>query len=339
MNVDTIKKVWHKLENDGVEGLVKIALDVPSALKSFCTFNTPEKIYGIAFSFHQVFKVDVSIFQDLSELEVALINDASFPKSQLLLIQLVNKESRVFDIFASICANIVSSIHEAESEKEAVQSVITQMRKWKDLFSKRKGQKLSTQEQQGLFGELVFLRKLLLSSIDKVAVASFWVGPNLVPKDFQSDMWAVEVKTTLANSRSGILINGEQQLDETAIAKLYLCNIVVDLSEQSGQLLPEIIAMIRQQLEGENKALTIFESQLMRAGYFDIDEECYYESHYHIRKVQYFLVEGKFPRVKKNDLRLGVSGVKYNISLNFSEEYMVTEENVIKTIESYEGNK
>ncbi len=337
--VETIKEVWLRLADEGTDGLVKIALDIPSILKTFCTYKNPEKFYGIAFSFHQNIKIDISNFLDLSEIKVSLFNDASFPDSKLLLIQLINRESRVFDIFASICTNIVNSIRDAESEKEAVRLVITQMRKWKDLFSKRKGQKLSAQEQQGLYGELTFLRKLLFLSIDKVAVTNFWVGPDMAPKDYQSDMWAVEVKTTLANSHSGISINGELQLDESDIAKLYLYNIVIEDSRQNGQSLPELIASIRQQLGETNKAQTLFDSKLMQTGYFELDEDFYKECHYQIRKEQYYLVKDEFPRVKRDELRMGVSEVKYSISLNFSGENMVTEENVLNTIESYEGNK
>lgn len=337
--VDTIKKVWQELESEGTEGLVKRALDIPSCLKIFCTYRLPEKYFGIAFSFHQDIKLDISSLQDLSELKVSLFNDTSFPESKLLLIQLNNRESRVNDIFATICANVVNSILEVASEKAGVHLVITQMRKWKELFSKRKEQKLSAQEQQGLYGELVFLRKLLFSSIDKISATNFWVGPDMAPKDFHSDMWAVEVKATLANSHSGISINGELQLDESDIAKLFLYNIVVETSQQDGQILPDIVAAIRQHLDGENRALSIFESKLMQAGYFDIDEDFYKARHYRIRKEQYFLVKDEFPRIKRDDLRMGVSGVKYNISLNFSGENLVTEEMVIKTIESYEGNR
>lgn len=337
--VDIIKEVWQKIETEGTEGLVKRALDIPSCLKTFCTYRFPEKYFGIGFSFHRGIKLDISSLQDLSELEVSLFNDVSFPESKLLLIQLNNREVRVNDIFATICANIVNSIIEAASEKEGVRLVITQMRKWKELFSRRKDQKLSAQEQQGLFGELLFLRKLLLSSIDKVTTTGFWVGPDKAPKDFQSDMWAVEVKTTAANNHSGISINGELQLDETEVEHLFLFNLVVEVLPQEGQTLQELIADNRQLLKGDNRATSVFEGKLILAGYFDFDEDFYKDRHYHIRKEQYFQVQDEFPRIKKDDLKMGVSDVKYCISLNFSNENMVIEENVINTIEAYEGNK
>lgn len=334
----TIKSIWQKLESERSEGLVKRALDFSSCLKTFCTYRSPERHLGIAFSFHQEIKPDISVFQDLSELNISLFKDNSFPDSKLLLIQLTNREQRVNDIFAYICANIIGSILEVESEREGVRLVITQLRKWKDIFSKRRNQKLTPQEQQGLYGELHFLRKLL-RSIDKITATYTWVGPDMAPKDFQSDMWAVEVKTTTSTSQSGILINGELQLDESDIEYLYLYNLVVEVSRQEGDTLPGIIAAIRELLAGDNKTTEIFESKLLLSGYFDLDEEFYKERHYHIRKEHYFQVKDEFPRIKKDDLKMGVSEVKYCISLDFSSEYMVVEESVINTIEAYEGNK
>lgn len=337
--VNVIKEIWRILEIEGTEGLVKRALDIPSSLKTFCTYQNPERFYGMAFSFHQDIKLDISGFQDLSELKVSLIIDASFPNSKLLLIQLINKESRVNDIFASICANIVNSILEVESEKEGVRVVVNQLKKWKELFSKRKNQTLSNQEQQGLFGELFFLHKLLRTAIDRVTLMNIWVGPDMAPKDFHSDLWAVEVKTVSSTNNTGLSINGECQLDESDVEKLFLYNLVVEVLQQDGKTLPEIISEIRHSLESEDKAADIFERKLMLSGYFDTDAESYDVRHYHIRKELFFQVEDGFPRIKKDELRMGVSDVKYNISLNYSIENMVIEENVINTIVSYEGNQ
>ena len=152
-------------------------------------------------------------------------------------------------------------------------------------------------------------------------------------------MWAVEVKTTASNSNSSIAINGELQLDESNTDNLYLYNLVVEVLPQDGQTLPEIIITIRQLLESDTKAASVFESKLMLYGYFDLDEDSYKERHYHIGKEQYFQVKDEFPRIKKDDLKMGVSEVKYCISLDLSSENLVIEENVINTIEAYEGNK
>ena len=339
MNKDNeIKTIWKKLEEAHVSGLVKRAIDIPSYLKMFCTYKSPDEYYGIAFSFSQEINLDISPFRNLSEIEVSLIKDNSFPDSKLLLIQLVNRNSRILDIFAIICENIANTIQTFSNEKDAVNIVVSQMRKWQDLFSKKSKNTLSIQEQQGLFGELSFLQKLICSPIDKIRAVMFWVGPNMAPQDFQSESWAVEVKTITANKYPNVSINGELQLDESPIEKLFLYNLVVDIVPVDGKNLPELIENLRDSLSQDANALNLFENKLIYYGYFNIDADAYNEHRYLIRKENYYLVQGEFPRIKKDDLLLGVSDVRYSITLAVPTENIIEENNVLKSILSYERN-
>lgn len=136
MNSDNmIKDIWKELEEAHVPSVVKRAIDIPSCLKMFCTYKGQDGYYGIAFSFSEGINLDISPFQNLSEIEVSLFKDSSFPDSKFLLIQLVNRDCRVRDIFAAICGNIANTIQSVSSEREAVLLVVSQMRKWQDLFS------------------------------------------------------------------------------------------------------------------------------------------------------------------------------------------------------------
>ena len=340
MNKDSeIKSIWKELSEAHVSGLIKRAVDIPSCLKMFCTYKSPDGLCGIAFSFNQEIKLDISPFSNLSEIEVSLFKDNSFPESKFLLIQLLERGNRVRDIFASICGNIASTIISISSEKEAIKLVISQMHKWQDLFSKKLKKSLSIQEQQGLYGELLFLQKLIYSPLDKVLSIKYWVGPNMAPQDFQSKFWAVEVKTVSVNKFPNISINGELQLDETTIEKLFLYNIVVEIDPIDGKSLPELVNEIRNSLCNAPNALNLFENKLIYYGYYDIDVDAYKERHYLIRKENYFLVQDLFPRIKKEDLLLGVSDVKYIITLAASNENLIKESNVLNIIQSYEGNQ
>ena len=340
MNKDSeIKSIWMELAEAHVSGLVKRAMDIPSCLKMFCTYKSPDDLYGIAFSFSQEIQLDISSFKNLSEIEVSLFKDNSFPESKFLLIQLLDRGDRVRDIFAAICGNIASTIISISSERGAVKLVISQMRKWQDLFSKKLKNTLSIQEQQGLYGELSFLQKLLSSPMDKIGPVISWVGPNMAPQDFQGESWAVEVKTISVNKFPNVSINGELQLDETNKEKLFLYNIVVEIVPIDGKTLPELVNDIRNSLSHETTALNMFENKLIYYGYYDIDGDVYKERCYQIRKENYFIVQGDFPRIKKDELLLGVSDVKYIITLAASNENIVEESNVLNTILSYERNQ
>ncbi len=337
--VNIIKDIWLELEDAHVSGIIKRALDIPSCLKMYCTYKRPDGFCGIAFSYSQEINLDITHFHDLSEIEISLFKDSSYPDSKFLLIQLINRDSRVRDIFAAICENIANTIQTILSEREAVKLVISQMRKWKDLFSKRIKNLLSIPEQQGLFGELCFLLKLINFSIDKVCSVESWKGPNKFPQDFKSEMWAVEVKTIASAKFPNVSINGESQLDETTFDKLYLYNLVVEIKPIDGKNLPELIDDLRNSLSSDINALHLFENKLIYSGYFDIDAEAYAERHYNINKESYYIVKGDFPRIKKDDLLLGVSDVKYTITLAVPSENVISEKTVLNTILTYERNK
>lgn len=340
MNKDSeIKAIWNKLEEVHVIGLVKRAIDIPSALKMFCTYKSPEEYCGIAFSFSQEIKIDISQFGSLSEMEVSLFNDNSFPDSKFLLIQLLNRSDRMRNIFAAICGNIANIILHIKTERDAVKLVISQMRRWQELFSKKLKNTLSIQEQQGLFGELSFLQKLICSPIENVYSIETWVGPNRAPQDFQGESWALEVKTITSQKFPIVSINGELQLDETPIEKLFLYNLVVEIVPVNGKNLPELIGELRDSLSQNENALNQFENKLIYYGYFNIDADAYKDRRYHIRKENYYLVQGEFPRIKKSDLLLGVRDVRYTITLDVPTDNIIEESNILNTILSYERNQ
>ena len=86
-------------------------------------------------------------------------------------------------------------------------------------------------------------------------------------------------------------------------------------------------------------AFNLFENKLIYYGYFDIDADAYKERRYQIRKEKYYVVQGEFPRIKKDDLLLGVSDVKYTITLAVPAENIIEESNVLNSILSYERNQ
>ena len=132
-------------------------IDIP--YKIYGTFKYPEIYYGLAFSFSKEKNIDISSFDNLRELNVMLFSDSTFTNSHLLIVQIIHPSNR--DIFASLCENLIQSIITLNTEREVIRTVINQLEKWKTLFEKSRSNGLSPNEQQGLWGELHFLQKIL----------------------------------------------------------------------------------------------------------------------------------------------------------------------------------
>ncbi len=331
MNNNHISEIWKTLEEEKNFGLVKRLYTSEGQTHIYGIFQYPEKYYGIAFTFSNKTHIDTSSFNNLRELKVMLLADTTFTNSHLLVIQLLHPDSR--DIFATLCENLIQSVIHLNTEKKISRTVINQLEKWKMLFDKSNSTGLTPEEQQGLFGELHFLQKFLTKSDTTFnSVLNSWVGNDKALRDFQSNTWAVEVKTTSTNNPQKVTINGERQLDETLLNNLFLFHLSVEISNGNGQTLCQKIFEIRKLLEENTPALSIFNAKLFEAGYLDKHEPFYKDRFYQVRNEKFYKVENDFPRIKENELRKGISDVKYSIILAMCNEYIVSENQLFKTL-------
>lgn len=330
-NNNHIAELWQQLEGEKTLGLVKRLYSSDIAFRIYATFQYPEVYYGVAFNFSNNIKIDISNFDNLKDLKVLLLDDISFVNTKLLVIELLYPTSK--DVFAVLCENLIQSVIQINSEQKIIRTVINQLNKWKTLFDKSSSDGLSTEQQQGLFGELVFLQKCLLQQdANPLNVLKSWVGVDAALRDFQCSNWAVEVKTTATNNPQRVTINGERQLDETLLENLFLFHCSVEVSNGNGETLNQKIANIRSFLDSNIPALNVFNSKLFEVGYFDDHANKYEKRFYKIRSENYYKITDDFPRIKENELRSGVSGVRYDIILAMCDEYLITENQLLNTI-------
>jgi hypothetical protein len=330
-NNNHIAEIWETLEEEKAVGLVKRLYSSDIHFHIYGTFQYPERYYGVAFTFSNDIRIDVSSFDNLRELKVILLVDSTFSNSRLLIIQLLHPHNR--DIFATLCENLIQSVILLNSEQKISRTVINQLEKWKTLFSRNNSTGLTPAEQQGLYGELHFLQKFLAKpEIDPCKVLHTWVGVDKALRDFQGSNWAVEVKTTSSNNPQKVTINGERQLDDTLWENLFLFHFSIELSNANGQTLCQKVAAIREIFKEDALALSWFNTKLFEVGYLDKHESFYQDRFYQVRNENYYKIENDFPRIKENELRAGVSDVKYSIILAMCNEYLATENQVFSTI-------
>jgi len=331
MKSNHIAEIWEQLEVEKSLGLVKRLYSSEAPFHIYGTFQYPEGFYGIAFTFSNNIRFDISSFDNLRELNVLLLADTTFIDSRLLIVQLMYPSSK--DIFGILCENLVQSVISLKTEQKIVSTVINQLEKWKTLFDKNNSTGLTISEQQGLFGELHFLQKFFTAtSAIPSEVLRTWVGVDMALRDFQGSGWALEVKTTSTNNPQKVTINGERQLDETLLVTLYLFHLSVDVSNGNGQTLCQRVDSIREMLNTDIPALSIFNTKLFEVGYLEKHESFYQDRFYHVRNENYYKIENDFPRIKEKELRCGVCEVRYSIILASCNEYLVSENQIFNTI-------
>ena len=330
-----ILELWAQMEAQRTMGIVKRLYDSHIPYHIFATYASDEHGYGVAFSYPEEIRIDTTPFSNLKKLKVSIYNDATLVNSKMLLIQLLAPAQR--DTFSCLCESLINTVKNMESEEEMIKSVINQLDKWRNLFDKAGSEGLSPSQQQGLYGELTFLRKLITKNVFPASEAlDYWVGVDAAQRDFMGDSWAVEVKTTATSYPQEVTINSERQLDESLFENLYLYHCSVEITKKNGETLPDKIYKLRRDLENDPAALSKFNERLISAGYFDEDEALYAFRAYKVRGESIFRIEGDFPRIKESDLRTGVGNLTYSIVLSACTGYIKSESAVFNTIKKHD---
>lgn len=242
-------------------------------------------------------------------------------------VQLPESEDYIFEI---VVEDLRQAVARLQSSENGINTIIDILTKWKRFFQSEKGLVMTDELQEGLYGELIFLEKLL-TSIGTSSVAN-WVGGVKETHDFYFGSNAVEVKTTSRKEPYSVQISSEYQLDVKDVAdRLFLYAVALRKSKQSGERLPEIVSRIRDRLIGDSSMKMRFDGMLLQYGYIDGIEELYVTG-FHIRDTYVYEVKGEFPQIIRTMLRPGVSKVTYELSLSQCTPYICSDEQLIRVL-------
>jgi hypothetical protein len=247
-------------------------------------------------------------------------------------LQLVLTNPRYQDIFTTLVQDIVTSLSLIPEGQAAVSAFIVRLKRWQAFLEKHNPEGLNTTSQQGLYGELWFLRQLALPHLELFNGIRSWTGPKATQQDFQFTGCAVEVKTTSAKQHQKLTIASERQLDNTGAGTIVLLHLSLDIRQGQSETLPEMVANVRSLVADDVLAKDELENCLFDVGYLDIHASRYEDTGYSIREYNYFKIENDFPRIIESDLRNGVGDVRYTISVAECKRFSISESEVIAMI-------
>lgn len=224
------------------------------------------------------------------------------------------------DVFSALAEDVALRVLIATDERGAARVLLDRLRRWQKFLSAR-ADGLSVSRQRGLFGELYFLRYVLLPQVDAQPAVMAWRAPEKSHQDFQFASASIEVKTTTAKQPQVIRITSERQLDSTGTPALFLFVAVLDEREVepngpvAGESLPALIAGLRGLLGANSVLRDTFDDRLLDAGYLDADGPRFEVRRFTLRSEQCFHVVDGFPRLLEGNLPTGIGDVSYALSL------------------------
>lgn len=234
------------------------------------------------------------------------------------------------DIFSLFIQNILEDIAESVTENEAVTKTLNVISKWKKLFDKINFNGLTTEQQKGLIGELLFINYLLDNRKSSATILNAWTGPDFEDKDFVFGATGVEIKLT-SSKYPKLKITNEGQLDAQNLNELFLILYTAEDVKENGFTLNSLIDQTQQKLSANIDELKFFGERLMLLGYF-VDDKEHYNKMYSLKKTYSYSVSDEFPKIIKSQLPVGVYNTSYFIELSAVENFSVEMEDITQNI-------
>lgn len=230
------------------------------------------------------------------------------------------------DLFDDLILSVYSKIYQVADVDEYASLFVNHFIKWSAFFENKKQNSLSVQELKGLYGELLFLKKMIIGSDMNIDdLLKTWRGPYDEVHDFISDFIDHEVKT-ISHSENYIRISSEYQLQPQAGKELFLVVITVIDDSENGQNIKDVIEEIRVRIYDKGGDISLFMNALLQKGITIANAK-----DYDVRWTPHMLYlydcnNENFPKLTRSNIPEEISGVKYKFQLNLMDKYLADKE-------------
>ena len=251
----------------------------------------------------------------------ALYTQPNPDNTRARLILVLNEQSN-WEIFLSLCNDLVQTTREAKTSTTAIQAILRRLARWQDFLKNIRNDVLSESEIKGLIGELLFMERHLIPAFGAGQSIFFWQGPEGLPQDFNVNNSAIEVKCQSGTTSPSIKISSVNQLCPQ-LSEMYL--YVVTLGKATPDSVSSInlhllVSRLRNALLLEtSNQLERFNDLLHMIGY--IDSDIYLEFSYILSDERMYEVKDGFPRICPNQVHIGIENLTYSVKLSECEQF------------------
>lgn len=232
------------------------------------------------------------------------------------------KENADIEIFNRFGEDLVS-VPVYDNTQKYADALFVRMKQWMKFLQKLRKKELDIRMQAGLMAELYFFEYMHSTySFTYEELLMAWQGPENASKDFMFQDFCAEVKSCFADENI-VRISNEKQLMQESKDSFFVCYQFIQ--DGSDDNLAEIIKQLKQRIRFEKEdLLSVFEQKLLSSGY---NPAVSYENLISLKekKVMYYKITEKFPRITVKELPECISNVKYDLNLFGLSAYEVTE--------------
>ena len=319
-----IKSLWENQKPTG-DFIIKTKIDDIAHLNCYAATNhiTGQHLYIMSIS---------------KNVEIPELKNYHFKGVEIFCIDVGNEielniyllDNDLKDIFSLFIQNILEEILESITENEALNKSLNVISKWKKLFDKINFNGLSSEQQKGLVGELLFINWLLDNQKSPQIILNAWTGSDFEDKDFVFGSTGIEIKLT-SSKYPKLKITNERQLDTQNLNELFLILYVTEEVKENGFSLNSLIDEIREKISINLEELKFFNEKLLLIGYFDNDAE-HYNKTYSLKNIIHLMVSSDFPKIINDVLPLGIYDISYSIEISAVDGFNIDPKIIIEKI-------
>lgn len=260
--------------------------------------------------------VDSGLIDNIEDSYAVKVSNLAFSSNRTALsFQLVHPEYE--EVFLNLCWDMIISSRDAKSPLD---SLVGRYKKWQKFLKQSKREKLSTQLQKGLLGEMLFLKRSMKERGEAEAIRA-WLGPEGGDQDFVFEEDWVEVKA-VAMASQDVSISSMQQLDQEMKGRLVIYTLEKTTPGDNRITVNRMAQNIKSLIEEEQNQ-ELFDIKLFLYGYRK-DEEGYYEQNtFRLVECREYSVNKEFPKLVRNNTPKEVTACKYSLSLSAIEKYRI----------------
>lgn len=222
------------------------------------------------------------------------------------------------DIFNKFCEDIFESTKNV-SKSEGLKIINSRWNRWINMFKNPHLLIMGEKEIRGLIGELIFLKDFMFDKYTIEKSITAWMGPKSSHKDIEIDQTWYEIKTCYQSSKS-VTISSIEQLDSKqnghlCVVELENTNRYVTDHVTLNKLVSQILDMIL-----DEEVQKEFMRKVTEAGYSYFEE---YDNYiYFCKNINKYLVDDKFPRLKKEDLPKEIATASYELLIPNLKDFL-----------------
>ena len=317
MNVDELKPKWDLIESlprQGDYDHVRITAECHADISLGISPDSHRCLILIlpadyAFEFHAIEREKLSLAKvSLKNYVVLTLLDLDF-----------------CDLFDDLIVSMYNFIRDIADVDMYSEIFIKTFHKWSRFFDLDDGERLHRNVIQGMFGEMIYLRKLLrefpASKVNEALGA--WRGPYDQGHDFILEDRNVEVKTRVVVN-SSVRITSEDQLDQLEGKGLELAVVVVDPEGSPALTLRELAREIVDVVERSLGDTAIFYATMKQKnlGLGNIAE--YDDISFRPSEItRYDCLGPQFPKIVRSALPDALFGFKYSLNTTRLDDHII----------------